>query len=278
LPRRTLALLVVVIVAGCGAPARPRALVLATTTSVANSGLLDVLLAGFQQQRGLQVRAHLVGSGLALRLLERRDADMAITHAPEAEAAALRDHPGWRYRKIMFNDFVLVGPRADPGGVRGAPSVEAAMRRIANSQARFLSRGDKSGTHEREEQLWQKAGARPAQGRLVAAGSGMGTTLRIASDTGAYTLTDRATLAQHGHTLHLVIVFEGGPLLTNTYAAILDAAAPRANEAQTFFDWVVDGPGRRIIENYRIRDVPAFMPWPEQVPGVDPHALPRSPE
>lgn len=276
MPGRALALLLLVAVAGCDAPRTPRQLVLATTTSVGNSGLLDVLLSAFQQQRGFAVRSHLIGSGLALRMLQTGDADVAITHAPEAEASALREHPGWRYRKIMFNDFVLVGPPADPSGVRGAASADIAMRRIATSNARFLSRGDRSGTHEREEQLWRLAGAQPSGERLVVAGAGMGTTLRIASETGAYTLTDRATLAQHVETLRLVIVFEGGPLLLNTYAVTVDPSGPRAQDAQAFFDWVSDGQGRRVIEQYRIRDVLAFFPWPEGAARDDPYALPRS--
>ena len=272
---RTLTLLLIVAIASCGAPPPPRDVVLATTTSVANSGLLDVLVAAFQQQVGIRVRSHLVGSGLALRMLEKGDVDVVITHAPDAEASMLKEHPTWHYRKIMFNDFVVVGPHADPAGVRGVASAEVAMRRIARSHARFLSRGDGSGTHEREEQLWRLAGLRPSGDRLVVAGAGMGTTLRIASETGAYTLTDRATLAQHAGTLRLAIVFEGGPLLLNTYAAIIDPSGPRVRDARTFVDWVTDGRGRPVIENYRIGDAQAFQLWPNGVARDNPYAIPH---
>jgi tungstate transport system substrate-binding protein len=200
---------------------------------------------------------------------------MAISHAPAAEAAALYANGDWRYRKIMFNDFVIVGPPDDSARVKGASDAGTAMRRIAVSSARFLSRGDRSGTHEREEALWQRAGARPSGDRLIVTGTGMGATLRAASETGAYTLTDRATFVQHTDVLRLAIVFEGGPLLVNTYAIIIDASGPHAADAQVFFDWISDGPGRSAIHDYRLRGVQAFMTWPEGRPREDPRAMPR---
>ena len=142
--------------AACVRPAP--ALVLATTTSVGNSGLLEPLGAEYARTRGIAIRTHLVGSGRALALLASGDADVAITHAPAAEAAFLATHSAWRYTKVMFNDFVIVGPAADPARVKGAVDAAAAMTRIAASAARFISRGDGSGTHEREQALWQNAG------------------------------------------------------------------------------------------------------------------------
>jgi tungstate transport system substrate-binding protein len=267
----------VLVLAGCGVEQRTsRHVVLATTTSVGNSGLLDVLVSAFQrQQRDLQIRSHLVGSGLALRMLARGDADMAISHAPAAESAALHANRDWRYRKIMFNDFVIVGPPDDSAHVKGASDAETAMRRIAVSSARFLSRGDRSGTHEREEVLWQRAGTRPSGDRLIVTGTGMGATLRAASETGAYTLTDRATFVQHTDVLRLAIVFDGGPLLVNTYAIIIDASGPHAADARVFFDWISDGPGRIVIHDYRLRGVQAFLTWPVGQPRENPHAMPR---
>lgn len=132
---RTLGLLLLVAVVGCDVPPSHRDLALATTTSVAHSGLLDVLLAAFQRQHGVTVHSHLVGSGLALSMMAKRDADVVITHAPEAEAEALNQHSAWRYRKVMFNDFVLVGPAHDPAGASHAESAEVAMRRIAASHS-----------------------------------------------------------------------------------------------------------------------------------------------
>lgn len=245
--------------AGCRPPEPP--LVLATTTSVANSGLLDRLLPAFERDRGLVVRAHLVGSGLALRMLAQGDADVAITHAPATEAAYLRDHPDWRARPIMFNDFVLVGPPADPAAAGGAAIAEA-MRRIALADARFISRGDHSGTHERENQLWEIARARPPVPRLVPAGAGMGSTLRVASETGAYTLTDRATYLQNAAGLDLTILVEGGPLLVNTYSAVLPSSGRRVSDAAEFLAWLSRGRGRQVIDTYRIGGIQAFTPWP----------------
>ncbi len=274
---RTLLLLLALASCGSGQPAS-RPVVLATTTSVGNSGLLDVLLPAFQQQRTLQIRSHLVGSGLALRMLEKGDADIVISHAPAAEASALRAHPNWRYRKIMVNDFVIVGPRDDPAHLKGASDAAIAMRRIAASGAKFLSRGDQSGTHEREEALWRLGAARPGPDRLIVAGAGMGATLRVANETGAYTLTDRATFTQHAGTLQLIIVFDGGPLLMNTYAVIMDPSGPRAPDAQVFFEWLSDGAGRNVIQDFRIRGVQAFLSWPAGQPREDPYSLPRSPD
>jgi tungstate transport system substrate-binding protein len=259
---------------GCR-PTDAGALTMATTTSVGHSGLLDVLLPAFRTSHGLAVQSHLVGSGRALVMLDSGAADLVISHAPDAEAAALRTHPGWTYRKIMYNDFVLVGPSDDPAGVRGAPAASEAMRRIARSNARFISRGDESGTHERERQLWRVAGAAPENGRLVTAGAGMGSTLRVASQTGAYTLTDRATFGQHRASLALEVLFEGGADLLNTYAVIVNAAGRRGAGARAFADWMASGGGRDVIERYRVGgDTRAFRPWPAGRAATRPEDLP----
>ncbi|HXG54104.1 MAG TPA: substrate-binding domain-containing protein [Vicinamibacterales bacterium] len=250
---------------GCGAgPATRGALTLATTTSVGNSGLLDALLPAYGESARVDVRPLLIGSGLALKMLADGHADLVISHSPVAEHAALRDHPRWTYRKLMFNDFVLVGPVDDPAKVAGATNVIDAMRRIAGSPSRFISRGDQSGTHEREQQLWARAGVTPTPGRLIAAGAGMGSTLRVASETGAYALSDRATYAQLASSLDLMVRFEGGTLLLNTYAVIFDPAAPHATSAAALAQWLSDGDGRRRIERYRVAGgVQAFRVWPE---------------
>ena len=260
---------------GCSRERADAFLVLATTTSVGNSGLLDALAPALERDRQLQLRSHLVGSGRALRMLETAQADVAISHAPDAEAAALQAHPGWRYRKIMFNDFVIVGPAADPANAKGASSIRDAMKRIAATDVRFISRGDQSGTHEREEALWRTAGARPPVERLIVAGAGMGATLRIASETGGYTLTDRATLAQLADSVRLSVLYEGDTALLNTYSVIFDPAGPKAKDSQEFFEWIGGGAGRDAIASYRIRGTPAFTPWPAERPADDPRALPR---
>jgi tungstate transport system substrate-binding protein len=181
-------------VAGCAAHSEP--LRLATTTSVENSGLLQEILPAFQEATGIEVQVLPVGSGRALQLLRRGDADVALTHDPVAEATFLSEMPSATYRKTMFNDFVVVGPTPDDAAVRRASSATDAMHRVATSDALFVSRGDESGTHTRENQLWQKSGAKPPANRVLETGQGMAATLRVASERRAYTLTDRATFAQ----------------------------------------------------------------------------------
>lgn len=268
-------LLLVLAVSSCERKEPLRNLVLATTTSVGNSGLLDVLVAAFEREHGVEVRSHLVGSGLALKMLARADADAVISHAPSAETSALRAHPNWRYRKIMFNDFVIVGPADDPARASSARDAPEAMRHIALSGSKFLSRGDQSGTHEREEALWHAAGARPTAGRLIVAGAGMGATLRVASETAAYTLTDRATFAQLASSVRLAILQEGGPELLNTYAVIVDSAGSRARNGGLFFEWLSGDDASDLIQSYRIQGSRVFFAWPKERTADRPDALPR---
>ena len=262
--------LAVLCAAGCRQSA-PQTLALATTTSVGNSGLLDRLVEAYGSETGITIRTQLVGSGFALRMLEEGHADAVISHSPAAETKALAAHPGWHYRKIMWNAFVIVGPAADPAGVSGAPNATEAMRRIATQNATFLSRGDMSGTHEREELLWTRAATRPRPERLVVAGSGMGTTLRAASGTGAYTLTDTATFAQLKSGLELRVLLENDRELLNTYAVIHDPGASKGRTATAFAAWLSDGEGRAEIERFRISDtVVAFTVWPTDRPRSRP--------
>jgi tungstate transport system substrate-binding protein len=249
--------------------------VLATTTSVGNSGLLDALLPAFERGHGPGARAHLAGSGLSLKMLEDGDADVVISHAPATERDVLAAHPTWYYRKVMFNDFVLVGPPSDPAHVMQASDIRNAMQRIAASEARFLSRGDQSGTHEREDALWQSAGVRPPEGRLVVAGAAMGATLRAANETDSYTLSDRATYLRLAPSLRLAIVFEGGAELLNTYSVLVDPQGARAVDARRFADWLTGGEGRQAIENFRVEGRQVFFVWPKDRPADTPSALPR---
>ena len=246
----------------------PPTVTLATTTSVANSGLLDAVLPEYPAK----VQPMLVGSGRALEMLASGQADAIISHAPERESEALRKHRDWTYRKILYNDFVIVGPAGDPAAVRGSESAVVAMRRIAQSSAVFLSRGDESGTHAREEQLWRAAGVRPTGSRLVVAGAGMGQTLRVASSTRAYTLTDRGTLEMVRDSLALSVVFEGDPGLLNTYAVIADA---RRAAGETFAAWLGGPEGRRVLGAALDGRVRGFNLWPVGAPFDDPFALPR---
>ena len=209
-----------------------RRLRLATTTSVDNSGLLTAILPSFQDETGIAVQVLAVGSGRALQLLRRGDADVALTHDLVAETAFLKETTPAAYRKIMFNDFVVVGPSRDEAGVGQAANATDAMRRIAGSGATFVSRGDESGTHAREQQLWRKAGTTPSAARLLETGQGMAATLRIASERHAYTLTDRATFTQLAETVGLQPLFQGDPDLLNTYAVIVRPATARERDAR----------------------------------------------
>ena len=250
-------------------------LVLVTTTSVGNSGLLDALLPVYERNTGVRFGVHLAGSGRALAMLGDGDADVAISHAPEAEAKALAGHPRWWYRKIMYNDFVVVGPPNDPSKVRAAPSLEDALRRIAGGEAPFFSRADASGTYEREQALWQLAGTRPAETRLIATGQGMATTLRVASQQAGYTLTDRATFLQLAPALALRIVSEGDPRLLNTYSVIVNPDRPETSAAAVSFGrWLSDGVGRDLIAPYKTGGMPAYHLWPLERPRDHPSDVP----
>jgi len=277
LPRVAVACLAAAGLAACRAPDRPPAVVLATTTSVANSGLLETLLPAFEQETLVQVRVHMVGSGLALRFLEQGQADVAISHAPPTEATFLAANPAWSYRKIMYNDFLVAGPAADPARVGASESIAEAMRRVAASGARFVSRGDESGTHARERELWALAGAAPSPDRVFVTAQGMSATLRVAGELGAYTLTDRATFTAVGETFGLVPLREGDAELLNTYAVLVDPGGPNPaarGPARRFADWLVDGAGRAKIADFRINGRPAFLVWPEDRPRDTPLALP----
>lgn len=269
-------LLALALAAACGFRTQP--LVLATTTSVGNSGLLDAMTPEIRHDLSIDLRAHLVGSGLSLRMLENRQADIAISHAPQLEAAMLSRHSGWTYRKLMYNDFVIVGPAGDPARVRHAGSAAEGMRRIAQSGVRFASRGDRSGTEERERALWRAAGVEPATDTLIATGQGMAATLRAANATSAYTLTDRATFVQMKPVIDLELLLEGDAALLNTYAVIIpddrpDDAAHRA--AQRFATWLASGRGRELIAGFRVRGARAFHAWPPGRPGNRPEDLPN---
>jgi tungstate transport system substrate-binding protein len=252
-----------------GCRSSPATLVLATTTSVVNSGLLDRVLPAYASQ---PVRALQVGSGRALIMLESNGADVVISHAPEREGKALQGHPGWFYRKILYNDFLVVGPPGDPARIAGLTDAVTAMKRIIESHQRFLSRGDESGTHERERQLWAAAGVAPKPDQVIVAGAGMGQTLRIASATGAYTLTDRGTFEMLSPSLRLRVVVAGDPALLNTYAVV---AAPSNDRGLRFARWLAEGEGRRVLaDTLQSGQVRGFTLWPPDRDGTRPDSRP----
>jgi tungstate transport system substrate-binding protein len=269
---RLVLLLCVMLASGCGRGFSH--IRLATTTSVDNSGLLQAILPSFREENGMDVQVLAVGSGRAIELVRRGDADVALTHDPVIEAAFLEERPSAGYRKIMFNDFVVVGPQQDEATVRDATSASDAMRRIALSAAIFVSRGDESGTHAREQQLWKKAGTKPRAEHVLETGQGMAATLRIASERRAYTLTDRATLTQLAGVLRLKPLFENDPDLLNTYAVIVPEASGESG-AVRFMSWLSDGGGRDKIASFTVAGTHPFSVWPPGGQRNRPDALPR---
>ena len=194
--------------------------ILATTTSTRDAGLLDSLLPVFERGTRYQVKVIAVGSGQALAMGRRGDADVVLSHAPEAERVLVDSGYFVRRRLVMHNEFLVVGPATDPAGLRGLSDAVAAFRRLAERRAPFVSRGDQSGTHQREQLLWKRTGmtaAPPRDGWYVESGQGMGATLQLADEKRAYTLTDRATYLAWRDKLQLVPMVEGDSLLYNVY-------------------------------------------------------------
>ncbi len=244
-------------------------MILATTTSTQDSGLLDVLVPLFQEQSGYLVQTVAVGTGAALRMAEEGNADVLLVHAPTAEQALMTAGFGKERVLVMHNDFVLVGPRDDPAGVRGLTDSAETFSRIAASQSTFASRGDDSGTHKKELAIWQAAGEQPAEERpewYVESGQGMGRTLFIASEKSAYVLTDRATYLAQRDNLELEILVEGDPVLLNIYHTITvnPEKWPETNQAgaQAFADFMVSAETQSLIESFGIEKFgqPLFFP------------------
>lgn len=255
--------LLLVVAAACGPPSC-RTLDLATTTSLRNSGLLDAILPAFTDAR---VRVHAAGSGRALAMLEDDIVDLALTHSPQAEERYLASHQDATYQKIAFNAFVIVGPLHDPARIGQAADALDAFRRIATEALEFVSRGDESGTHERELELWSAAGVRPAPQHLIVSGNSMATTLRHASERQAYTLTDAATFRQLASQLQLRVLLAGDSRLLNTYAVVYRADN---DAAKRFSEWLSRGRGRALLAGYTIGEHRPFIPWPLSCDGSKP--------
>jgi len=238
----------------------PRALRLATTTSVDHSGLLGAVLPAFTVESGVRVDVLAVGTGRALALLTRGDVDVALTHDPEAEQAYRDRDPAARVVAVMANGFVIVGPPGDPAGVAGAASAVEAFQRLADGGAWFASRGDSSGTHARERLLWRAAARTPEASRVIETGQGMSPTLRVASERGAYALSDRATFLQLAPTLSLAIHLEGGDDLANVYSVVTPGTGARLAEATRLRDWLLSDAGRRAVAAFRVAGAQVFIP------------------
>ena len=262
------ALLVAIVSLACGRASERPFLDLATTTSVQNAGLLDGILPAFEPAT---VRVHAAGSGRALAMLVDGIVDVVISHAPAAEAQLLAQHREWKYHKVAFNRFIVVGPSSDSAGVGHARHALDAFRRMAQADVPFISRGDGSGTHEREQALWKEAGTQPSPALLIVSGNSMATTLRHASERLAYTLSDEATFRQLQSSLNLVAFTVDDARLLNTYAVVY----PTGNAvAQAFAAWLVQGAGREVMGAYRIGSLVPFTPWPDACPRLQPTDLP----
>jgi tungstate transport system substrate-binding protein len=252
-------------VAAAGEPERQ--IVMACTTSMESSGLLDHILPLFEARHGIRVRAVCAGTGQALRIARRGDADLVFVHDRPSEEAFVREGYGLERHQVMYNDFVVVGPASDPAGVRGQGDVQAAFRRIAAAASPFVSRGDDSGTHKAELRIWQAAGVdpRPASGGWYSeTGSGQGATLNIGSAIGAYTLVDRGTWLAFKNRGELEVLVEGDERLRNPYGVICvdPARHPHvdAEAAQTFVDWLLSAEGQAAVGSVRANGRQLFTP------------------
>ncbi len=263
---RLLAAALALLASGAPAAAQPRVVILSTTTSTQDSGLLDVLVPIFEQRTGYTVRTIAVGTGQALALAARGEADVTLAHAPALEKKYVAEGKLRNRRLVMYNDFVVLGPEADPARVRGERSAVAALRRVAAAGAPFVSRGDGSGTNILELALWKEAGVTPAAPWYIESGQGMGATLGIADDRRAYTLADRATFLAFRKRLALAIMVEGDRRLLNLYSVLeVDPAnGPRVNAAggRAFAEFIVSPAVQRVIEAFGVDTYgrPLFVP------------------
>jgi tungstate transport system substrate-binding protein len=268
--RRTLFALVVLLAAllgaGSTALAQSKSIILSTTTSTQDSGLLDVLVPLFEKTTGYTVKTVSIGTGQALALAARGEADVALVHAPSLEKQYVADGKMLNRRLVMYNDFVLIGPAEDPARIKGMAKAAEALKRIADTQSRFVSRGDKSGTHLLEMALWKRAGIEPKGSWYLESGQGMGQTLGIANERGAYALTDRATLLAFQQRVTLPILVEKDRPLLNIYSVmeVNPANGPRVNVVggKAFADFMVSPEAQSAIKSFGVSKYgqPLFVP------------------
>jgi tungstate transport system substrate-binding protein len=251
--------------AAAPAPARAQEFItVASTTSTEQSGLFKGLLPAFKRATGIDVRVVAVGTGQALDLGRRGDADVLFVHDRAAEERFVAEGFGVKRFPVMYNDFIIVGPKADPAGARGS-DLTAALKRIADRRSPFASRADKSGTHAAELRYWKAAGIdRPSGAWYRETGSGMGPTLNTASALGAYALADRGTWLNFRNRGELVILVQGDRRLFNQYGVILVNPAKhphvKKDAGQKFIDWIVSPAGQKAIADYKIGGEPLFFP------------------
>src|SRR6266542_4052537 len=261
-----LLLVVLCSVAAVPALAQSTMVILSTTTSTQDSGLLDTLVPMFEKKTGLTVKAISVGTGQALALAARGEADVALVHAPSLERKYIEEDKMQNRRLVMYNDFVLIGPEDDPAKIKGLPKAVEALKRIAETPSRFVSRGDKSGTHVLELGLWKQAGIEPKGAWYIESGQGMGQTLGIANDRRAYTITDRGTWLAFQKRISLPILIEKDKPLLNIYSVmeVNPANGPRVNVAggRAFADFMVAPETQVVIKTFAVDKYgqPLFVP------------------
>jgi tungstate transport system substrate-binding protein len=255
-------------VAGAAEQAAPQSIILASTTSVENSGLLAHILPAFTKESGITVHVLAQGTGQALQTAARNDADLVLVHDPEAEQKFIAAGDGIDRRQIAWNDFIVVGPRSDPAHIAGTHDAVAALKAVAGARALFVSRGDKSGTDALEHRLWQVTGLDPA---IAGGGSwyrdiggGMGAALNAAQGMAAYTISDRGTWLSFGNKGDLAVMVEGDPRLLNRYDLILLNPAqhpvPKQPLAKRFAEWLVSPEGQAAIGSYKVHGEQLFYP------------------
>jgi tungstate transport system substrate-binding protein len=243
-----------------------RNVILSTTTSTQDSGLLDVLVPLFEKQSDYAVKTISVGTGQALALGAKGDADVVLVHAPSLEKKYVADDKLRNRRVVMYNDFVIIGPKDDPAKIRSMKSATAALKAIAGAKGNFVSRGDKSGTHTLERALWKSAGIEPKGSWYIEAGQGMGATLGIANERNAYAITDRGTYLAFKKRVSLPILLEGDRALLNIYSVleVNSANGPRVNSAggKAFADFMVAPQTQEVIRKFGVEKFgqPLFVP------------------
>ncbi len=262
-------LLVFTLLVGCSANKKiGGSIILSTTTSTQDSGLLDYLLPKFTEDTGVEVKVVAVGTGKALQMGKDGEADVLLVHAKASEEEFVKEGHGLERKDVMYNDFILVGPKDDPLKLKENSSndILTGLKTISENQSKFVSRGDDSGTHKKELEIWKEAGIEPQGEWYISAGSGMADVLKIASEKGAYTLTDRATYLSLRNTLDLDIIIEKDKNLFNQYGII--PVNPEKNDkinaegAKAFMNWMLSKKGQELIGKYGVEEygMPLFVP------------------
>ena len=249
------------------ATAQDRFIVVQSTTSTANSGLLESILPQFEEKTGIQVRVVAVGTGQAIKNAQNGDGDVLLVHAKPAEEQFVAEGYGVERFDLMYNDFVIVGPVSDPAGIAGGSDPVAALKAVAEAEVPFASRGDDSGTHKKELSIWMEAGIDPtgaSGGWYRETGSGMGATLNAAVGMGAYAMTDRATWISFGNKGDFQIAIEGSESLFNQYGVILVNPEKfpnvKAEDGQAFIDWLLSKEGQQAIASFKVEGQQLFFP------------------